>query len=57
MVMPVQINEVIIRAVVDSKKKEDGDKDDDKSLPSGTVGPEVDIVEKIFEIIRQKQER
>ncbi len=55
--MPVQINEVIIRAVVDAKKKGEGDEDDDEPLPSASAGPEIDIAEKIFEIIRQKHER
>jgi len=57
MVMPVQINEVIIRAVVDSKKNGDDDMEGEEPLPSASAGPEVDIAEKIFEIIRQKHER
>jgi hypothetical protein len=54
--MPVQINEVIIRAVVDSRPEKEGD-EDDQPLPSGSTGREVDIAEQIFDIIRQKQER
>jgi hypothetical protein len=54
--MPVVINEVIIRAVVDSRPDKE-EKEGDQPPPSGTTGQEVDIAEKIFDIIRQKLER
>lgn len=54
--MPVQINEVIVRAVVDPRPAEE------KSgglecPPSGNSGDDAEIVEKVLEIIREKTER
>lgn len=54
--MPVQINEVIVRAVVDPRPAEE------KSTtlecpPSGNSGQDADIVEKVLEIIKEKTER
>ena len=53
--MPVQINEVIVRAVVDPRPTEDKG----AALecpPSGNSG-DADIVEKVLEIIKEKTER
>jgi hypothetical protein len=62
--MPVQINEVIIRTVVDPAASEDGSKnvtgcgnaDNAGDGLTGAAGPD-ELAEKIFEIIREKQER
>ncbi len=51
--MPVQINEVIIRAVVDPAPVENTTQPD--SLNS--ISLEVEAVEKILEILKEKQER
>jgi len=62
--MPVQINEVIIKTVVDpSASKEGADASggcgtsDSSGSGAGGAGGDADLAEKIFEIIRQKQER
>lgn len=54
--MPVQINEVIIRAVVDPRPS-DGRAQESECPPSSNSGTEAEIVEKILEILREKQER
>ncbi|MBL0341301.1 MAG: hypothetical protein IPP71_10405 [Bacteroidetes bacterium] len=53
--MPVQINEVIIRAVVDPSP---GSNTTNQTAcpPSGNCG-EAELVEKVLEIIREKHER
>lgn len=53
--MPVQINEVIIRAVVDPRPSTG--KGNEPKCPPGNTGTEAEITEKILEIIREKQER
>jgi hypothetical protein len=54
--MPVQINEVIVRAVVDPTPAS-GTATAPNCPPPGNSGTEPDIVEKVLEIIREKQER
>ena len=54
--MPVQINEVIIRAVVDPRPS-NGSTREPECPPSGNSGTEAEITEKVLEIIRQKRER
>ena len=53
--MPVQINEVIVRAVVDPRPAKE--KNEPKCPPSGNSGQDADIVEKVLEIIKEKTER
>jgi hypothetical protein len=53
--MPVQINEVIVRAVVDPKPAED--KGGALECPPSATGGDADIVEKVLEIIKEKTER
>lgn len=53
--MPVQINEVVIRAVVDPRPAENTGADME-CPPSGNSG-DAEIVEKILEIIKEKTER
>ena len=54
--MPVQINEVIIKAVVDSTPSSGSGVNKPES-PSGRNSGDADVVEKILEILREKQER
>ena len=54
--MPVQINEVIIKAVVDPRPTS-GTATQPDCPPGSNSGMEADIQEKILEIIREKQER
>ena len=53
--MPVQINEVIIRAVVDPKPIDGNASQLD--CPLGNSDQDAELMEKIFEIIKEKQER
>lgn len=53
--MPVQINEVIIRAVVDSPTS--GGHAETTEPPSGNTGMEAEVAEKIMEILKEKKER
>jgi Family of unknown function (DUF5908) len=53
--MPVQINEVIVKAVID-KKPETGH-NEPVCPPPGNSGVENEIAEKILEILREKKER
>jgi hypothetical protein len=53
--MPVQINEVIVKAVIDQKPK--SDTNEPECPPSGNTGTENEIAEKILEILREKKER
>jgi len=53
--MPVQINEVVVKAVVDAKPKHSTH--EAHCPPSGNTGPENEIAEKILEILREKKER
>jgi len=57
--MPVQINEVIIRAVVDPKPStETGETGGSVNCPpSGNTGMDPEMAEKILDIIREKNER
>ncbi|MEO5562047.1 MAG: DUF5908 family protein [Chitinophagaceae bacterium] len=54
--MPVQINEVIVRAVVDPRPAEEKGGAMD-CPPSGNSGDDAEIVEKVLEIIKEKNER
>lgn len=54
--MPVQINEVVIKAVVDPRPTS-GTASQLDCPPSGNTGMEAEIEEKILAIIREKQER
>jgi hypothetical protein len=51
--MPVQINEVIIKAVVDPAPVSGGSQ---QSSPGSDV-PDYEAIEKVLEIIKEKQER
>lgn len=53
--MAVQINEVIIRAVVDPTPGTGAPQQVD--CPPGNRSSETELVEKILEILREKQER
>ncbi len=53
--MPVQINEVVIRTVIDTPSGSGG-ADATANTPPPT-GPETELVEKVLEIIREKNER
>jgi len=53
--MPVQINEVVVRAVVDPKPGQE--KKEIECPPGGNSGLDSDILEKVLEIIREKHER
>ena len=57
--MPVQINEVIIRAVVDPKPETYKDESSEgiNCPPPGNAGMDPEMAEKILEIIREKNER
>jgi len=54
--MPVQINEVIIKAVVDPRPSAAADSNEPECPPDSNTG-EAELVEKILEILREKQER
>ncbi len=54
--MAVQINEVIIRAAVDPGASS-GTGGKEPECPPGNSGSDAEIVEKILEILREKQER
>jgi hypothetical protein len=54
--MPVQINEVIIKAVVDPKPSS-GTGNNEPECPPDTNSGEAAMVEKLLEILREKQER
>lgn len=54
--MPVQINEVIIKAVVDPRPTS-GTATQNDCPPGGNSGMEAEIEEKILELIREKSER
>lgn len=54
--MPVQINEVIVKAVVDPRPAT-GKAAAPDCPPSGNTGQDADIVEKVLEIIKEKTER
>ena len=55
--MPVQINEVIIKAVVDPSPSSTGGSNEPECPPAGSNTGEAEIMEKILEILREKQER
>ena len=54
--MPVQINEVIIKAVVDPKPSSGTGSNEPECPPDSSSG-EGELMEKILEILREKQER
>lgn len=53
--MPVQINEVIIKAVVDSQATSAND--NAPAVQSNIPTTELEIIEKFLEIIKEKKER
>ena len=53
--MPVQINEVIIKAVVDSQPSSANN--NTSSAHSNSTTSEMEMIEKVLEIIKEKQER
>jgi hypothetical protein len=55
--MPVQINEVIIRAIVDPKPEETSNTTAGNCPPSGNTGVDSETAEKILEIIQELNER
>ena len=54
--MPVQINEVIVRAVVNPAPASTGASQPD-CPPPGNSGSDADLQERILEIIKEKNER
>lgn len=54
-IMPVQINEVIIKAVVDSQATSAND--NAPAVQSNIPTKELEIIEKFLEIIKEKKER
>lgn len=54
--MPVQINEVIIKAVVDPRPSSGTGTNEPDCPPNSNTG-EAEVMEKILEILREKQER
>lgn len=54
--MPVQINEVIIKAVIDPRPSTGTTTNEPECPPDSNTG-EADMAAKILEIIREKQER
>ena len=54
--MPVQINEVVVRAVV-APPPATGQSAEIECPPSGNSGSEAEILEKLLEIIKEKRER
>jgi hypothetical protein len=54
--MPVQINEVVIKAVVDPRPSA-GAGANEPECPPGNSSGEAEMVEKILEILKEKQER
>jgi hypothetical protein len=55
--MPVLINEIIIRAIVDPKPEATNAEGGLNCPPSGNTGMDPEMAEKILEIIREKNER
>ena len=53
--MPVQINEIIVRAVVDPRPSEGSS--EAQCAPSGNSGTDAEIQERVLEILREKTER
>ncbi|MBV8255961.1 MAG: hypothetical protein JO154_25425 [Chitinophaga sp.] len=53
--MPVQINEVVIRTVIDTPSGSGGTGAVVNTPPPS--GPETELVDKVLEIIREKNER
>ncbi len=53
--MPIQINEIIIRAVVDPKGKES--REDSKIKPEEKEEIVAECVEQVIEILKEKEER
>ncbi len=54
--MPVQINEVIVRAVV-APSPTDGHSTRIECPPAGNSGSDAELLEKVLEIIKEKHER
>lgn len=55
--MPVQINEVIVRAIVNPSPGSTGTASQADCPPPGNSGSDAEMTEKILEIIKEKQER
>lgn len=56
--MPIQINEVIVRAVVDPTPSTGAKQQGPDCPPSGNSGgQDMDLMEKVLEIINEKHER
>jgi len=55
--MPVQINEVIIKAVVDSQSSVLPEGSNGVEYPPGSSASEDEIMEKVLEILKEKTER
>ncbi len=55
--MAVQINEIIIRAVVDPTSASETGDNEPECPPGGNAGEDAEIVEKMLEILREKKER
>jgi hypothetical protein len=55
--MPVQINEVIVKAVVNPNPGSTGTASQPDCPPSGNSGSEADIQDLVLEIIKEKTER
>jgi hypothetical protein len=53
--MPVQINEVIIKAVVDPRPSTGASQPE--CPPAGNSGDEAEMIQQILEIIKDKKER
>lgn len=54
--MPVQINEVIIKAVVDPRPSANAGSNEPDCPPDNSSG-EAEMMEKLLQILREKQER
>ena len=53
--MPIQINEVVVRTVVDTSGESNGQPDTGRAVPA--ITDESEIVDKLLEIIKEKKER
>lgn len=55
--MPVQINEVIIKTVVDPRPSGSGGPSNPVECPPGTSTTQDELLEKVLQIINEKTER
>lgn len=57
--MPIQINEVVIKATVSEKPKSDSDNNPENCDPQASDGDSMvdEIVAKVLEILKEKSER